>query len=136
MIRDLLHGDLFWNEFSRAFTGRTKALNSGTRSPDVRIFEQDDSYCVFFEMPGLTKENLEITLEEDTLKVVGEVKAPEGFEELHPITGLPFGEKFETRLRVTQQIDREKVEGELKDGILKVTLFKSSYTRPRRIEIH
>jgi HSP20 family protein len=106
---------------------------TAVRLPRTNISETDDAYVFTMEMPGLTREEIEVNLEGDTLVVKGskEVKQDE--------KGLVRREfhstKFERTFSVGEGIDREKVRAKMENGILTVTLPKGVEKLGRKIDV-
>ena len=101
-------------------------------TPAVDIFENKDEILLHVDMPGVTKENVTIKLENDTLSMTGlrQLTSPgtARFEE--------FGDvEYRRSFSVPQGIDSEKVNAELKNGVLRLHLPKSDAVKPRKIEI-
>jgi HSP20 family protein len=103
------------------------------RLPRTNVRETDDSYVFTMEMPGLTRQNIEVNLEGDTLIVKGQK------EERHEEKGLLRREyrsaRFERSFNVGAGIDRDKVKAKMEDGILTVTLPKTPEKVGRKIDV-
>ena len=85
------------------------------------------------EMPGLTRENIEVNIEGDTLLVKGE--RTEKHEEKGYLRREYRAARFERTFNVGAGIDREKVKAKMEDGILTVTLPKSPEKVGRKIDV-
>ncbi len=100
--------------------------------PFVDISETPDSYILDADMPGVSKENLAITLDNNTLTISGKVDATTGskFEyqefELH---------NYKRNFVVNEDVDTGKIEAKLENGVLNLIIPKSERTKPRKIEI-
>lgn len=103
--------------------------------PAVDIRETEDSLIMTAELPGMTKENVHITLENNVLTISGERKfeKDEKRENYHRIERA-YGE-FSRSFSVPNNIDPGKVQAKFSDGLLEVKLSKSPEARPRKIEI-
>lgn len=121
---------------------RTLAARDEDRSADLgytirpvhELTENDDAYRVTVELPGVTREGLEITAEEGRVRLVGRRgwKQPEGWTALHRETG---DAPFELVLAHDNAIEVEKIAAELRDGLLRLTLPKHEAVKPRRIAV-
>lgn len=103
-------------------------------TPLADIYETEDIYSVRMEMPGITKENLNIVVEDDELRITGESSAEENEN------GLKYAE-FTTRnfsriFRVGNDIDRNRIDAKLENGILTLILHKSEEVKPKKITIN
>jgi HSP20 family protein len=102
-------------------------------SPEVNIFETQDGYVLEAEMPGVSKEGLEVTLEGNEITITGH-RAPES------VTGQPlFRERrladFRRVFELDPAIDTAKVTAKMDQGILTLTLPKSERVKPRKIVV-
>jgi HSP20 family protein len=102
-------------------------------NPAVDVYQDNDQFTVYAELPGLKKEEIEIALNGDTLTIGGErkheAKADQGFR-----TERYFG-KFQRSLTLPVPVNSEKVNATYKDGILKVVLPKAEEAKPKQIPI-
>lgn len=103
-----------------------------TMTPVVDIYENDNEILLFADMPGVTKENISVNIDNGKLSVSGvrrlETAGSASWEE--------FGDvEYLRDFSVPQTIDVAKVNAELKDGVLKLHLPKSEAAKPRQIEI-
>ena len=102
-------------------------------APEVNIYENEKSFVVQAELPGVSKEGLEVTLEGATLTFVGRRtdvrKGTPLYRETRP---LNFRRSFE----LAPSIDPEKVVAEIHQGVLTLTLPKAERLQPRKIQIN
>lgn len=103
--------------------------------PAVDIRETEDSLVMTAELPGMKKDDVHITLENNVLTISGERKfeKDEKRENYHRIERA-YGE-FTRSFSVPNNIDSSKVEAKFNDGLLHIKLSKSPEARPRKIEI-
>jgi len=101
--------------------------------PLVDIFEENEGYTFFADMPGVSKENLELTLDNNELTILGKKTEMEdcGNSEYSEFTNANFKRTF----IVNNEIDTKNISAIMDNGILHLTLPKSEKTRPRKIEI-
>lgn len=102
--------------------------------PRADIYEVGDHTIVVMDMPGVDENHLDITLEKDVLTVEGYVE-PEMFEGYQPaLVEYEVGD-FQRRFRLSNEIDRDKIEATLKDGVLRLSLPKAAAARTRKISV-
>ena len=102
----------------------------------VDVREDAEHVYVEAELPGLTKEDIEITLEEGVLTIAGEKKLENQEErEGYQVRERRYG-KFSRRFELPSVVDEGKVRANLKDGVLLVTLDKREEVKPKRIEVN
>lgn len=102
--------------------------------PLTNITEDKDNYYLRAELPGISAEDLEISVTGSTLSLEGERKIPEAENARYHRRERESG-KFSRVLTLPSQIDSEKVEAHSTDGILTVKLPKSEAAKPRQITV-
>ncbi|MBW2303190.1 MAG: Hsp20/alpha crystallin family protein [Deltaproteobacteria bacterium] len=103
-------------------------------TPAVDIFETDNEITLLADMPGVKAEDLNIDLRENVLTLDGDVKTPEGENEVDVIREYRTG-KYHRQFSLSQVIDQSKIEAELKDGVLRLKLPKAEAATPRKIAV-
>jgi len=123
---------------STEITKKEETLPGLTRNipvvaPVVDIYENDDEILLHADMPGVTKNDIEIKVDNGNLEISG-VRT---LKTSGAVNWVEFGEiDYRRTFSVPQTIDIEKVNAELKDGVLRLHLPKSESAKPRQIEIH
>ncbi|MBX3083156.1 MAG: Hsp20/alpha crystallin family protein [Anaerolineae bacterium] len=117
--------------FSDKFYG-SKSDYRGAWTLPVDAYATDDAIVLKANVPGLKPEELNVTLEGDTLTIRGEVKAEDVKSYLlrERMTG-----KFERTLTINTPIDAAKVEATFEKGVLTLTLPKAEASKPRQIAV-
>jgi HSP20 family protein len=120
--------------FETSFGSFFRPLGSFNRwNPAVDVYQDKEQFTVYAELPGLKKEEIEISLNGDTLTIRGERKhEANGNQDFR--TGRYFG-KFQRSLTLPVSVNSEKVNATYKDGILKVVLPKTEEAKPRQIPV-
>ena len=117
----------------RAGSSRQSQLFSGW-TPALDLYQNNDNIVAVVELPGLRKEDIEISLQDGTLTISGERK-----EETGPESGATRTErytgKFRRSITLPSRVDLNKVSATYKDGILTVTLPKAEEAKPKKIQI-
>ncbi len=101
------------------------------RSLGVNIREEDEAYVLSALVPGLKAEDLNIQILGDVVSIEGDYKAEE-VEFL--LNELPSG-AFRRTLRLPNEVDAEKVEAKIAEGVLTLTLPKAESARPKKIKV-
>lgn len=104
-------------------------------SPPIEMYEKADKFIVRAELPGMKKEDLDISLIGDTLTISGERK-PEAEikDEEYVRCELCYG-KFSRAINLPSAVDPSKVEATYENGILVITLPKAEGAKPKKIEL-
>ena len=102
-------------------------------SPEVNIFEDKDGYVLEAEMPGVSKNGLEITLEGNEITIIGH----RGHESLTGQTLFRECRQADYRrlFELDPAIDTAKISAKMDQGILTLTLPKSEKVKPRKIAV-
>ncbi len=100
--------------------------------PPADIWEHEDGIEIELDMPGVSKENVDLKVERDSLVVHGTVSAPGYDRELYNESRIG---DFHREFRVSDDIDTEKIEAEMNNGVLHIHLSKAESVKPRKIEI-
>jgi len=101
--------------------------------PAVDIEEQEDAYIVEAEIPGVKREDVNIELVGNELMITGELKERERKGIIRRSTRRVG--RFEFRVTLPDQVDPEKIDASLNDGVLTVRVPKSERAQRRRIEV-
>jgi HSP20 family protein len=102
--------------------------------PAVDIFEDGEGLTLCADLPGVSKERLNVRVERDSLVIDGdvEIELPEVLEALHADVRATH---YQRRFALSDELESEKIEASLKDGVLTVRIPKRAELRPRRIEV-
>ncbi|MFZ5799180.1 MAG: Hsp20/alpha crystallin family protein [Desulfobulbaceae bacterium] len=107
----------------------------GDVSPSVDIFEEGGDMVVKAELPGISKENLNVTITENTLTITGEKKQEEKVEKknYHRIE-RSYG-SFTRSFRLPDNVNSDKAKASFKDGVLEVRVPKTKETKQKKITV-
>lgn len=97
----------------------------------VDIRDEGESFTLTAVVPGLKAEDLNIQVLEDVLRIEGEYQTSDGE---HLLRELPAG-KFIRTLRLPSELDPNKAEARIKDGILTLSLPKAESAKPKTIKV-
>ena len=122
--------DRLLNPFSILDNG----LTSTAQGPAVNVYETQDEYVFQAELPGWTRDQVSINFENQTLTIAGNRELQNGDgRQYHRVEGF-FGQ-FSRSFTVPGIVDFNRVEAEMKDGLLTVHLPKREEAKPRQIEV-
>lgn len=102
-------------------------------APEVNIYETDDGYVLQAEMPGVSRTNIEITLDDNSLTLTGRRSdgQPKGSTLYRESRGADYRRVFE----LDPTVDTEKITAEMRQGVLVLSLPKAERVKPRKITI-
>ncbi len=107
-------------------------LNGWT--PALDVYQNTDNVVAVVELPGMRKEEIEISLHDGTLTIAGERKSTSGEREKTE-RAERFTGKFRRSVTLSTRIDAAKIAATYKDGVLTVTLPKAEEAKPQKIEV-
>jgi HSP20 family protein len=110
-------------------------LDDSDWTPASDITETDTEYHVNMELPGIDMKKLDISFSEGVLTVKGE-KTKEVLIGESCYCSERYSGSFQRNFEIPGAVDKEKIEANYKDGILKVSLAKSEKSVVKRIEVH
>ncbi|HDH51130.1 MAG TPA: Hsp20/alpha crystallin family protein [Nitrospirae bacterium] len=103
-------------------------------TPPVDIIEGKDSLFLVADMPGVDENSVDITLEKDILTVYGKVE-PE-IPDNHRLVSSEYGiGDYQRIFTLSDEIDRERIEAAVKNGVLRLTLPKAETAKTRKIPV-
>ncbi len=120
-------------------TAVTKETRSGQNdvvmAPPVDVIEDSAGITLYADLPGLTKENLNMQVEANTLTIEGEMSlaVPENMDATHAEVNLP---RYRRVFTLSKELDTEKISAEFKQGVLKLRIPKAEHAQPRKIQIN
>ncbi len=114
---------------------RRHMLARAMRFPSVDVIDKKDKIIVKVEVPGVEKEDIDISVTEDTLNIKGETKKEkEVKEEDYYCCERSYG-SFSRSVDLPVKVQTDKIKANLKDGVLEVELPKVESEKPKEIKI-
>lgn len=108
----------------------------GGWSPALDVLEDDDKVTVQVEVPGMKKDDFDISLQEDVLTISGERKSESGKREGESFRRERRFGSFRRSVTLATPVKGDAVKADYQDGILTVTLPKAEDAKPRKIQIN
>lgn len=130
--------DSFNQEVDRLFEwafGRDFANGARTLSPAMDIEEHKDHYRVHLDLPGLSKDEIEITLKDGLFTVSGEKKMEQKESEGRTVHRERWYGKFSRSFRLPKEVDAETIQATFDNGVLEVSLPFVAQAQTKKIEI-
>ena len=102
--------------------------------PRVDVLEDDTGITLLADLPGVSRESLEIHVEGDSLLIEGAVAAatPEAMEAAYAEVRVP---RYRRTFTLSHELDGGHIEAQLKDGVLRLRIPKQERAQPRRVSI-
>jgi HSP20 family protein len=102
--------------------------------PPVDIYEDAEGITIEADMPGVSKDRLNLQVDGNTLLIEGEaaINLPEGVEALYADVRVTH---YSRSFTLSNELETEKIDASLKDGVLTLRIPKHPDQRPRKIEV-
>jgi HSP20 family protein len=113
---------------------RTSQILSGW-TPALDLYEDKDNVFVRVELPGMKKEDFDLSLHDGSLSISGERKSEEKFKDAEVYRSERFYGRFQRTVSLPTAVAGDKVKAHYADGILTVTLPKAEEAKPKHIEL-
>ncbi|HXW38186.1 MAG TPA: Hsp20/alpha crystallin family protein [Acidimicrobiales bacterium] len=101
----------------------------------VDAYRKDDSFLVQFDLPGVTADTIDLTVEKNVLTVHAERTRPEAEDVAMSVAERPQG-VFTRQLFLGEALDTEHIEAEYTDGVLTLRIPVAETTKPRRVAVN
>jgi HSP20 family protein len=115
-------------------SGRTGQLFTGW-SPALDLYESGDHFVAVVELPGMSKEAIDISLHDGALTISGERKREKSDNGETAQRTERYVGTFRRSISLPSRVDSGKVSATYQDGILKVTLPKAEEAKPKQIQV-
>lgn len=108
--------------------------DSQAMTPRVDVLEDDSGITLVADMPGVSKESLEIKVENDALSIEGAISAatPQALEATYAEVRIP---RYRRSFTLSRELDASRIEAQLQNGVLKLRIPKHEQARPQRISV-
>jgi len=113
---------------------RSSGLLSGW-NPALDLYEDKDNFVAKVELPGMKKEDIDVSLHDGSLSITGERKSEEKSEGADVYRSERFFGRFQRTVTLPTPVAADKVKAEYEDGILTVTLPKAEEAKPKQIDV-
>ena len=119
---------------TRESTAAEKRDHDVSLRPPVDIFEDAEGITLVADMPGVSREGLNIEVDNDMLLVEGvaRIDMPEGMEAVH--ADMRYSH-YRRSFALSSELEVDKIDASLRDGVLNVRIPKRPEIRPRKIEV-
>ena len=130
--------DTFSNVIDRFFDAPANCRAEGncTWSPNVDVAEYEDRYEFVVEVPGLNRDDIKVSLEDNVLIIGGERKQENAEEEKHFHHVERYYGSFERSFRLPKDVKGEEVKAKYESGLLNIQVPKAEEAKPREISIN
>ncbi len=110
-------------------------LHSRGFDPVIDVKENEKDFIIHAELPGLSKDDFKLTVEDNSLTLEGEKKVEKEEKSDNPYrTERSYG-AFKRVFRLTDSVDSKKIAADYTNGILSITVPKTEKAKPKQIEV-
>lgn len=110
-------------------------MTSGSFTPGMNVYETEDAFELTLELPGMRKDNIEISIENNMLNISGERKSTrEEDGRIYHRVESRFG-TFSRNLPLPNNIDKDKIEANYDNGVLTVNIPKTEQRTGKKIDV-
>jgi len=103
--------------------------------PAIDVYEDKDNLYLKVELPGMNKEDIEISIHEGVFTLAGERKQDSKYNDAEVYRSERFLGRFQRTLTLPTLVSADKVKATYKDGLLNVVLPKAEESKPKHIEV-
>jgi HSP20 family protein len=102
--------------------------------PPVDVYENDNAITLVADLPGTTREQLQVRVDGETLllEATAAIHGPENMELVYGEAQYPA---YRRQFTLSRELDATRIEAQLRDGVLRLTIPKAEEAKPRRIEV-
>jgi HSP20 family protein len=126
---DMLLGDVFGTPRRRDETGMVRW------APRVDIAEENGNYELVADLPGLKKDDIKIEIHDNVLTLRGEKKLEQEKKDKNYRLAERYYGEFVRTFTLPDNVNKDGIEAEFKDGVLKLTIPKTEQPKPKQIEV-
>jgi HSP20 family protein len=121
--------------FDVDYPRESRGLFDRSSSPSIDVVEETDDFKVYCDLPGVDGKDLDISIANNVLTIKGEKKNPSSDQSSQVYRCETWTGSFQRTLSLPTSVDSSKIEANLKDGVLVVTLPKREEVKPRHIDV-
>ena len=122
------------NELKKTDDSAVAARDERVLLPPVDVVEDTTGLTLYADMPGVSRERLNLRVEGDTLTIEGELSLPVP-QDMQASHAEVQQSRYRRAFELSRELDAQKVAAELTQGVLRVRIPKAEHAQPRRIEV-
>lgn len=113
---------------------RTNGQNAVMLTPAVDVVEDDQGITLYADLPGVSRDSLDVKVEGESLTIEGHVATP-----LPTAASALYAEvragRYRRAFTLSRELDPGRIDASLKDGVLRLRISKHEQAQPRRISV-
>jgi Molecular chaperone (small heat shock protein) len=112
----------------------TSAAGQAHVLPPVDVYEDDTAITLLADLPGVPRDQLQVRIDGDSL-LLEATAVTAGPQDMELVYGEAQCPSFRRQFTLSRELDASRIEAQLRDGVLRLTIPKSEQARPHRIEV-
>ena len=114
--------------------GQESTVPTRAFMPATDIFETEETLTVILEMPGVARDNIDVSVEKGVLTIEGAIDVGK-YKDLQPVYSEYNVGPYRRSFRLSSRIDQSQIQAEMRDGVVTLIMPKAEEAKPRRIEV-
>jgi HSP20 family molecular chaperone IbpA len=102
--------------------------------PPVDVFENENAITLLADLPGVARDQLHVRVDGDSL-VIEATASTAGPDRMELVYGEAQVPAYRRQFTLSRELDTSRIEAQLKDGVLRLTIPKAEEAKPRRIQV-
>lgn len=102
--------------------------------PPVDVFEDESGITLLADLPGVPRDGLTVRVDGDSLQIEGTAPTA-GPQDMELVYGEAQVPSYRRRFTLSRELDTSRIEAQLKDGVLRLSIPKAEEAKPRRIQV-
>lgn len=130
--------DRIWEDLfpaRRAEPARWKPSEKGAATPAIDIIDKNNEVVVRAEMPGVKKEDIDISFQDNALTVKGEIKEDDGVKDENYAYSERNYRYYARSISIPFKVNPDRIKASLKDGLLTIQFPKAEELQPKKISV-
>jgi HSP20 family protein len=103
--------------------------------PPVDVFENEEAITLLADLPGVPRDHLNLRVDGDTLLIEATASAASTPPDMQLVYGELQCPAYRRQFTLSRELDASRIEAQLRDGVLRLTIPKAEEARPRRIQV-
>jgi HSP20 family molecular chaperone IbpA len=103
--------------------------------PPVDVYENDNAITLLADLPGVPRDQLHIRVDGDNLVIEATASTATGPKDMQVVYGELQCAAYRRQFTLSRELDTSRIEAQLRDGVLRLTIPKAEDARPRRIQV-
>jgi len=129
-------GDEISRLFELPMAGYSRASQLlGAWAPPLDLYEDKDNFVLKAELPGVSKDDVNVSIQDGTVSISGERKSETRSEDTEVHHTERFFGRFQRTVTLPATVATDKVKAEYKNGMLTITLPKTEEAKPKQIDV-